>query len=63
MEGELTCRGPRGCNPPHADENLRIVWHEIIGNFTFLNTLMILIGQLQYDDRIHTHSWHSTCNL
>ena len=54
MKGKLTCRGPGDAAPQMLDENLRIVWHKIIGNFTFVNTLMILIKQ--YSDCIHTQS-------
>ena len=45
--------GPLGAQD--ADENLKIVWHKIIGNFTFVNTLMIPIKQ--YNDCIHTYSY------
>ena len=43
-----------GVQLPDVDENLRIVWHKIIGNFTFVYIIMILIN---YSDCIHTHSY------
>ena len=53
MEDELTSKGS-GVQPPDADENLRILWHKITGNFTILNTSMILIKI--HNDHTHTHS-------
>ena len=55
--GEFTfyISNPASISPPDADENLRIVWHKIIGNSTFINNLMIVIKQ--YNDFIYVHSY------